>query len=59
MRDAAFVLGAVWESPRMERFAQPDKLAGYASRTGEWLRPVLETHGLTWRWPRPEERQVA
>ncbi|MBI3515101.1 MAG: hypothetical protein HY060_13725 [Proteobacteria bacterium] len=59
LRDAAFVLGATWELPRMERFAQPDKLAGYAFRTAEWLRPVLEAHGLAWRWARAEERQVA
>ena len=59
LRDAAFVLGAVWEAPRMARFAHADKLEGYAFRTAEWLKPVLETYGLAWPWSATEQRQVA
>ena len=50
LRDAAFVLGALWDAPRIERFARSDMLEGYAGRTAEWLRPVVETHGMAWRW---------
>jgi hypothetical protein len=59
LRDAAFVLGASWDRPRMARFARPDMVEGYACRTAEWLRPVLETYGCTWPWHDPDERQVA
>jgi hypothetical protein len=56
LRDAAFVIGAVWDAPRMRRFARDEALEALALRTDGWLRPVLETHGLSWPW---QERQVA
>jgi hypothetical protein len=59
LRDAAFVLGAIWDAPRIERFARSDMLEGYACRTAEWLRPVVETHQLAWKWPDTAPRQVA
>ncbi|HUA51340.1 MAG TPA: hypothetical protein VMB81_04210 [Candidatus Sulfotelmatobacter sp.] len=59
LRDAAFVLGALLDRPRMARFAPPDVLEGYAFRTAEWLRPLLETHGYRWPWTGTENRQVA
>jgi hypothetical protein len=59
LRDAAFVLGALWDAPRMRRFARDDALASYAVRTADWLRPVLDTHGLRWAWQGQEQRQVA
>ena len=58
LRDAAFVLGAVLDRSRMARFARPDRLEGYAFRTAEWLRPLLETHGHPWPWS-GTERHVA
>jgi len=59
LRDAAFVIGAVWDAPRMRRFARDETLEAFARRTDGWLRPVLETHGLPWRWQAAEQRQVA
>jgi hypothetical protein len=59
LRDAAFVLGALWDAPRIQRFARSDRLEGYACRTAEWLRPVVETHGMAWRWPDAQQRQAA
>lgn len=59
LRDAAFVLGAIWDTPRIARFARADMVEGYAFRTAEWLRPVLETHGLAWPWHDTAQRQVA
>ncbi len=59
LRDAAFVLGALWDAPRMERYARPDALEDYACRTAEWLRPLVETHGLDWRWRNADGRRVA
>jgi hypothetical protein len=59
LRDAAFVLGAVWDMPRMRRFLRDDAMAAYGERTVDWLRPVLETHGLRWPWPEADQRQVA
>jgi hypothetical protein len=56
LRDAAYVLGAVWDPPRMGLIARPDLLEGYAFRSAEWLRPLLETHGFRWPW---DQRQVA
>jgi hypothetical protein len=58
LRDAAYVLGAVWDAQRMERYVPREMLERYAVRTAEWLRPVLETHGVQWRWT-DAERQVA
>ncbi len=58
LRDAAFVLGAVWDGARMERFVRPERLEGYAFRTAEWLRPLLETHGYPWPW-HDADRHVA
>jgi len=63
LRDAAYVLGAVWDAPRMRRFLHDDAMAAYGFRTADWLRPVLETHGLRWPWltsaQSGEQRQVA
>jgi hypothetical protein len=59
LRDAAFVLGTLLDRPRMARFAPPDRLEGYAFRTAEWLRPLIETHGYRWPWTGAEHRQVA
>jgi len=63
LRDAAFVLGAVWDAPRMRRYLRDDAMAVYGFRTVDWLRPVLETHGMRWPWPGSvqsgEHRQVA
>jgi hypothetical protein len=59
LRDAAFVLGAIWDPPRIERFARADRLDGCAVRTADWLRPVVETHGLAWRWDESRARRVA
>jgi hypothetical protein len=59
LRDAAFVLGALWDAPRMRRYVRDEALAGYADRTVDWLRPVLDTHGLRWAWHGAEQRQVA
>ena len=58
LRDAAFVLGTVLDGTRMQRFARPDRLEGYAFRTAEWLRPLLETHGHSWPWAE-SDRHVA
>jgi hypothetical protein len=59
LRDAAYVLGALWDAPRMGRVAPPDMIEGYAFRTAEWLRPLLETHGVRWPWTSSDHRQVA
>jgi hypothetical protein len=59
LRDAAFVLGAAWDAPRMRRFLRDDAMVEYCCRTADWLRPVLETRGLRWPWPDAEQRQVA
>jgi len=59
LRNAAFVLGALLDGPRMARFARPDLLEGYAFSTAEWLRPLVETHGYRWPWTDAGDRQVA
>lgn len=59
LRDAAHVMGYVWDAERMARFTRPETIATYAHRTAGWLRPVLETHGCRWPWRVESERQVA
>jgi hypothetical protein len=59
LRDAAFVIGAVWDAHHMQRFARDEAIAAQAKRTDEWLRPVLETHGLRWPWSGEPHRHVA
>src|SRR5258708_13272118 len=43
LRDAAMVMGAVWDAPRMARFARPAAMESYAHPTRPSLPPAPDT----------------